>query len=118
LTLIDTLSGCLTEYWLVLLKSFEVLLSALSSSHIVNDWHMIIGDELVDDEDEDVLRTNFFSLAGSLLAPILAVVSRLYEEDEDKETLGDMLLDVVVLAVVVMSGMVHLDEDDEDRVDV
>lgn len=100
----------------MLLKSFEVLFSTFSSSHIVNDWHMIIGDELVDDEDEDVLRTNFFSLAGSLLATILAV-SCLYEEDEDKDTLGDMLLLVVVFAVVVMSGMVHLDDDDEDNVD-
>ena len=100
----------------MLLKSFEVLFSTFSSSHIVNDWHMIIGDELVDDEDEDVLRTNFFSLAGSLLATILAV-SCLYEEDEDKDTLGDMLLLVVVFAVVVMSGMVHLDDDEEDNVD-
>jgi hypothetical protein len=100
----------------VLLKSFEVLFSTFSSSHIVNDWHMIIGEELVDDEDEDVLRTNFFSFAGSLLATILAV-SCLYEEDEDKDTLGDMLLLVVVLAVVVMSGMVHFDDDEEDNVE-
>lgn len=101
----------------MLLKSFEVLFSTFSSSHIVNDWHMIIGDEFVDDEDEDVLRTNlFFSLAGSILATILAV-SCLYEEDEDKDTLGDILLLVVVFVVVEMRGMVHFDDDEEDNVE-
>ena len=109
LALIETLSGCLTEYWLVLLKSFEVLFKTFSSSHMVKDWHMIMGDELADDEEEDVFSTNFFSFVASLAA---FVGSCLYDEDEDNDALGDMLF-----VVVVIKGIVHLELDDEDSVE-